>query len=258
MSPSLMIQFAKQDLKDRYAGSVLGGLWSFIMPLINITIFALIFSKIMGARLESFGAEFAKYGYSIYLISGILAWNAFSSTVSRVTNIFYEKRSLIAKVNISLRRLPLYVLITETFIFTVSFFFFTLFLLFIDFPLSAWWLTLPVVYLVQQMFAYALGYLLAVFSVFIQDIKELTGVVLQLWFWLTPIVYVVNIVPDSIRPIFLLNPMVHIVGAWRQVIIEQRAPDWLPLLVLAAIAIVLFSASLWLVRKLERDIRDFI
>ena len=114
------------------------------------------------------------------------------------------------------------------------------------------------VYLVQQLFAYALGYLLAVFSVFIQDIKELTGVVLQLWFWLTPIVYVVNIVPDSIRPIFLLNPMVHIVGAWRQVIIEQRAPDWLPLLVLAAIAIVLFSASLWLVRKLERDIRDFI
>ncbi|MBR9829041.1 MAG: ABC transporter permease [Oceanospirillales bacterium] len=258
MTPALILNFARQDLKDRYAGSMLGGLWSFIMPLINILIFALIFSQIMGARLESFGAEFSQYGYSIYLISGILAWNAFSSTVARVTNVFHEKRNLIGKVSIRLDLLPLYILLTETFIFGVSFVFFTVFLLIIGYPLSSWWLLLPLLYLVQQLFAYSLGFLLAIFSVFIQDIKELTNVVLQLWFWLTPIVYVVNIVPDSIRQLLALNPMVHFISAWRSIIIEHQLPDLLPLAILGAAGLAMLLTGLWLIGKLERDIRDFI
>ncbi len=258
MTPALILNFARQDLKDRYAGSMLGGLWSFIMPLINILIFALIFSQIMGARLESFGAEFSQYGYSIYLISGILAWNAFSSTVSRVTNVFHDKRNLIGKVSIRLDLLPCYILLTETFIFTVSFAFFTGFLLLIGYPLSSWWCLLPLLYLVQQLFAYSLGFLLAVFSVFIQDIKELTNVVLQLWFWLTPIVYVVNIVPDGIRQLLMLNPMVHFIAAWRSIIIDHQLPDLLPLVILGAAGTLMLAAGLWLTRKLERDIRDFI
>jgi len=258
MTPALIINFARQDLKDRYAGSMLGGLWSFIMPLINILIFALIFSQIMGARLESFGAEFSKYGYSIYLISGILAWNAFSATVARVTHVFHEKRNLIGKVSIRLDLLPLYILLSETFIFAVSFAFFTGFLLLIGFPLSSWWLALPVLYLLQQLFAYSLGFLLAVFSVFIQDVKELTNVILQLWFWLTPIVYVVNIVPPGIHQLLMLNPMYHFIDAWRSIIIDQQMPDLLPLGVLSASGIAMLVAGLWLIRKLERDIRDFI
>jgi lipopolysaccharide transport system permease protein len=258
MNTALILNFARQDLKDRYAGSMLGGLWSFIMPLINILIFALVFSNVMGAKLESFGVDFAKYGYSIYLISGILAWNAFAATVVRVTNIFHEKRTLIGKVNMSLRSLPLYILITETFIFTVSFSFFTLFLIMIDFPVNPYWLLMPLLYMAQQLFAYALGFVLAILSVFIQDIKELTGVLMQLWFWLTPIVYVVNILPESIRVYYDLNPMVHFIEAWRSIIIEGQLPNLLPLAVLFVIAVALLCAGFWLMHRLERDIRDFI
>lgn len=258
MNTALILNFARQDLRDRYAGSMLGGLWSFIMPLINILIFALVFSNVMGAKLESFGVDFAKYGYSIYLISGILAWNAFAATVVRVTNIFHEKRTLIGKVNMSLRTLPLYILITETFIFTVSFSFFTLFLIMIDFPVNRYWLLIPLLYMAQQLFAYALGFVLAILSVFIQDIKELTGVLMQLWFWLTPIVYVVNILPDSIRVYYDLNPMVHFIEAWRSIIIEAQLPNLLPLAALFAIAVALMCVGFWLMYRLERDIRDFI
>jgi len=258
MNISLILNFARQDLKDRYAGSMLGGLWSFIMPLINILIFALVFSNIMGAKLESFGVEFARYSYSIYLISGILAWNAFASTVVRVTHVFHEKRNLIGKVSLSLRALPLYILITETFIFTVSFIFYTLFLLLIDFPLNPYWLLLPLLYLAQQLFAYALGFLLAIFSVFIQDIKELTNVLMQLWFWLTPIVYVVNILPESVRAYYVLNPMVPFIDAWRSIIVSGQMPDLLPLAILLSIALLILSCGFWLMRRLERDIRDFI
>ncbi len=258
MNLALIFNFARQDLKDRYAGSVLGGLWSFIMPLINILIFALVFSNVMGAKLESFGVEFAKYGYSIYLISGILAWNAFAATVVRVTHIFHEKRTLIGKVSLSLRALPLYILITETFIFAVSFAFFTLFLLAIDFPVNRYWLCIPLLFVIQQLFAYALGFVLAILSVFIQDIKELTGVLMQLWFWLTPIVYVINILPDSIRSYYSLNPMLHFIEAWRSIIIAGELPQLQPLVILLTIAIALLGAGFWLMHRLERDIRDFI
>jgi len=258
MNMALILNFARQDLKDRYAGSVLGGLWSFIMPLINILIFVLVFSNVMGAKLETFGVKFSHYGYSIYLISGILAWNAFATTVVRMTNIFHEKRSLIGKVNLSLRTLPLYILITETFIFAISFGFFILFLLLIDFPLNRYWLLLPFLYMAQQLLAYALGFLLAILSVFIQDIRELTNVLMQLWFWLTPIVYVVNILPESIHVYYISNPMVHFIEAWRSIIISGQIPDLLPLTILVALALSLLGAGFWLMQRLERDIRDFI
>jgi lipopolysaccharide transport system permease protein len=258
MNWHLILNFTRQDLKDRYAGSMLGGLWSFIMPLINILIFALIFSQLMGARLESFGAEFSRYGYSIYLISGILAWNAFSATILRVTACYHEKRNLIGKVNLSLAQLPTYIPISETFIFLISYLFFIGFLLLIEFPLTRLMLLIPLIYLLQQLLAYAIGFLLAILSVFIRDIRELTSVGMQLWFWLTPIVYVVTILPDSVRPWFSLNPVTHIISAYRSIIIDQNLPALGPLAFLLVLAATLLAIGLWLMRALERDLRDLI
>lgn len=258
MKKALVYNFVKQDLVDRYSGSVLGGAWSFIMPLVNIMIFVLVFSKIMGARLEVLGGQFSEYSYSIYLVTGILAWAAFANTVSRVTNVFNEKASLLGKINISLGWLPVYVLFTETIVFALSYLFFLLFMLWIDFPFSVYLLLIPVVYIVQQALAYAVGFICAVLGVFIRDIKELVGVVLQLLFWLTPIVYVIDILPESVHGLFMLNPIYHLVEAYRDLLMYQRLPDISTLALIFAGAVVLMAAGSGLLKKLERDIRDFI
>lgn len=258
MNFALIFRFARQDLKDRYAGSMLGGLWAFIMPLVNIIIFAVIFSQIMGAKLESFGAELSRYGYSIYLISGILAWNSFSGITQRVTNCFHEKRDLISKIHIPLSTLPLYILISETFVLLVSYVFFMIFLLIIGFDFSIYWFLLPLIYLTQTLFAYALGFFLSILGVFIRDIRELVPVGMQLWFWLTPIVYVVSILPDSIRPFFILNPMVHIISSYRSLIIDQAIPSLTPLFLILGASISLILINHWMLKKLERDIRDMV
>jgi len=255
---SLLLNFTKQDLIDRYSGSILGGAWSFILPLVNILIFVLVFSKIMGAKLAVFGAEFTPYGYSIYLVAGILAWTAFSNSVVRTTNIFKEKASLIAKVNISLSLLPLYILLTETVIFVISMSFFGLFLLLIDFPLSWHWLFIPVLYALQQLLAYSLGFVFATLSVFIRDIRELVNVMIQLWFWCTPIVYVIHILPEFAQQLFHFNPMYIIISAYREVIIFHRLPELGSLAILLSLSIGLLLVALYSFRKLERDVRDFI
>ena len=86
---------------------MLGRLWTLLSPLINIMVFVLIFSAIMGARLEGFGADVERFTYSIYLISGILAWTAFAKSLSAITNLFIERAGMITKINTSLAALPL-------------------------------------------------------------------------------------------------------------------------------------------------------
>src|SRR5690606_20456211 len=115
MNITLLLHFVRQDLVDRHAASALGALWTLLLPLVNILIFTLVFSRIMGARLEGMGVEsLGRYGYSVYLVVGLLAWNCFAATLNRTTQVFHEKAALIGKVRMSLFSLPLYVLISET------------------------------------------------------------------------------------------------------------------------------------------------
>lgn len=258
MTISLLLHFARQDLIDRYAGSVLGGAWSFFLPLANILIFTLVFSKIMGAKLEVFGQEFSQYGYSIYLIAGILPWVSFANTVQRTTTVFRDKAGLIGKVKVGLKSLPLYILISEAAIFVISMAFFAIFLLIIGFPLDLYWLFIPVVYLVQQLFAYALGFGLAILSVFLRDIREFINVVVQLWFWLTPVVYVITILPEPYRQLISLNPFYVLVNSYRDLIIHHQLPAFYGLAVVSAAGVLLLGLSMTLCGKVEKELRDFL
>lgn len=258
MSISLLYHLTRQDLVDRYAGSILGAAWTFIMPLVNILIFTLVFSKIMGMRLGELGVELGQYSYSVYLVIGVLAWNLFANTLSRVTHVFHDKAAIISKVNVSLFALPLYILCSELTVYLIASGFFLVFLLAIDFDFTWHWLWWPVILVVQQTLAYAIGIIFATLSVFIRDIKQFVGVLTQLWFWLTPIVYVITILPENWKPLFLLNPFFHIVNALRDALMLQTSPALLPLALLMVVAMLLLVFGLWLGQRLERDIRDFI
>ncbi|PWV72648.1 ABC transporter permease [Halomonas sp. A11-A] len=252
----LILHMTRQDLVERHTGSVLGATWTFVSPLVNILVFVLVFSSIMGARLEGFGAEIDRFAYSIYLICGMLAWIAFANSLGRITNLFRDQSHLVTKVNVSLLALPLSVLLTESVVYVIGTTFFIGFLLLVDFPISAWWLLVPVVFGLQSLFAYALGLTLALLSVFLRDIKEVVTVVLQLWFWVTPIVYVVEILPAWVQHGMQFNPFFVLVDAYRSLIMRQQLPDLLPLGLFALGSLLLLALALWLLHRTERDLRD--
>jgi lipopolysaccharide transport system permease protein len=259
MSWALLLQFTRQDLVDRHASSALGALWSFILPLVNILIFTLIFSNIMGAKLQMAGlATLGQYSYSVYLITALLAWNCFASTTTRLTNILHEKAGLITKVRLSIYTLPLFVPITETILYLISMLFFAVFLVGIGFEWSTAWLWWPFIFITQQLLAYALGFTFAILSVFIRDIKELVGIIMQLWFWMTPIVYVPDIIPPAWQSLLALNPYYHIAQALRDTMITGASPSLTPVLLILTAALTLLLFGYWLARRLERDIRDFL
>ena len=122
----LIIELAKRDFIERYSGSALGFVWSFIYPLINILIYMVIFGSLMGARLPGMSSV---WGYGVYLISGLVPWMAFANTVTRSSTVFLDKKNIISKINVDLPTLPLFILLSETITFCVTFVIFFLLLL---------------------------------------------------------------------------------------------------------------------------------
>jgi lipopolysaccharide transport system permease protein len=254
----LIMHLAREELIERHSGSLLGRTWTVISPIIQIMIFILVFSKIMGAKLEGFGAEIDQYSYSIYLVCGILPWMAFSKSIERISNLFDEKRGLISKINLSLKALPCSVLVAETVIFLIGMFFFMLFLLWIDFqPALTWLLVLPL-FLLQLVIAYGLGLFLAVLAVYLKDVKETIAIGLQLGFWCTPIVYVLEILPQWAVEWMQLNPVFVLINTYRDCLLYKQLPNSGDLLSLLFLAVMLLALSAWLLKKTERDLRDML
>jgi lipopolysaccharide transport system permease protein len=255
MNLSLILELAKRDLTEHYSGSSLGAIWNFIYPLVNIFIYMVIFSKIMSARLPSSSST---YGYGIYLVSGVVPWTAFSNTLMRTSTVFLEKKHIITKIKVDLNTFPLYIVLSESIIFAMTFSIFIGFLFISGQPISPLIVLVPLVYLIQQFFAYSLGFLIAMFVVFLRDLKEIVVIGLQMWFWFTPIVYVYDILPDIVKKLMIFNPAFLFIQGYQSIFVYNQMPNFNYLLYLLVSSIMILLGANLIFKKLEKDIRDFI
>jgi lipopolysaccharide transport system permease protein len=251
-----LIELTKRDFTERYSGSILGVFWTFLWPLVNIFVYTVIFSQVMGARLH--GASSTTYSYGIYLIAGILPWTAFANTVSRSATIFVDKKHIISKIKVSLPSLPLYIVMSESVTFLITLLIYLVFLILTGTPIRKTLVFLPAIYLIQQLFAFSLGFLISIFHVFIRDLKEITGIVLQIWFWFTPIVYVYDILPELAKKLIVYNPAFYFIKSYQDIFVLDQVPNFIGLLVVSVAAHVCLLAGYGIFKKLERDIRDFL
>ena len=255
MNFSLILELAKRDFTERYSGSALGFIWSFIYPLINILIYIVIFGNLMGARLPG---NSSIWGYGVYLISGLVPWTAFTNTVTRASTVFLDKKNIIAKIHVDLPTLPLFIVISESITFVITLALFFVILLITGVPLTWYIVLIPVLYLIQQVFAYALGFFLAMFVVFLRDLKEVVTIGFMIWFWFTPIVYVFDILPSLAKQFLIWNPMLAVVSSYHDIFVYQRLPSFFYLALVLVISIGLIVVDYLIFKKLEKDIRDFI
>jgi lipopolysaccharide transport system permease protein len=255
MNFALVIELTKRDFIERYSGSALGFVWSFIYPLINILIYMIIFGSLMGARLQG---NASVWGYGVYLIAGLIPWTAFTNTVTRASTVFLDKKNIISKIRVDLPILPLFIVLSETITFCVTFAIFLCILLITGFVFTPLLLFIPLIYFIQQVFAYALGFFLAMFVVFLRDLKEVVAIIFQIWFWFTPIVYVFDILPSFAQQALILNPMLAVVSGYHDIFVYQRTPSFffLSLVLLGSVLLIVLDYAIF--KKLEKDIRDFI
>ena len=255
LNASFIIEITKRDFAERFAGSVLGSLWAIIWPVVNLFIYIVIFGKLMGARLPG-SSEMNAYG--IYLAAGLIPWLAFSGTISRCASVFIDKKHIITKINTPLPSLLLHINLSETITYLLSMMFFFIVLAFMEYDFHKSLLLLPFLYCLQQVLAFTLGLFAAVLNVFIRDVREITGVILQLWFWFTPIVYVFDILPGFVKNLLVYNPAYIIIQSYQRIFVFDDYPPFNSLVILTVITHFLLFFSYVLFRHLEKDIRDFL
>jgi lipopolysaccharide transport system permease protein len=255
LSAHLIWDLTKRDFSERFAGSILGAIWAFIWPLVNLFIYIVIFGQFMGGRLPGSSDV---YAYSIYLSVGLIPWTCFAASISRSSTVFLEKKHIISKVDVSLPSLLVFINLSEiiTFIITNAFLF--CFLVVTNYEFSLKLLLLPFIFFLQQILAFGLGLLSATLTVFLRDLKEVVGIILQLWFWFTPIVYVSGILPDVVRSVLVFSPTFIITESYHRIFVFNDYPAVTSLVILTAITHVILFASYALFRALEKEVRDFL
>ncbi|MCG8669310.1 MAG: ABC transporter permease [Pseudomonadales bacterium] len=220
---SFILGSIKRDIQARYKSSALGALWTIFGPLAMITVYTVVFSEIMRAKLP--GSE-DPLAYSIYLCSGVLAWGFFSESLTRATNVFIENGNLIQKLNFPRSSLPMIVIGNALFNFFIVLALFGIYLLITDRWPGAAILSLPILVALQIILIAGLGITLGVLNVFFRDVGQLLAIVLQFWFWLTPIVYPLSIIPEKFQGIVESNPLTPLIQAYQTVFLNGQWPDW--------------------------------
>jgi lipopolysaccharide transport system permease protein len=240
----------RREFESKYRNSLLGAAWTVIQPLSMVAIYAVVFSQVMQARLPGSNSPFA---YAIYLCSGILTWGYFAEIVTRGQTIFVDNANLIKKLNFPKICLPIIAVLNSSLNFAIIFAIFTAFLLITgNFPGLPFLAIFPVL-AIQAAFAIGLGVTLGVLNVFFRDVGHFFAIFLQFWFWFTPIVYPLHILPEWMQSLIWLNPMTGLVGAYHDILVAGTWPRWadlLPVTVLGAL-LCIFAMRLFAKRSGE-------
>lgn len=243
----------KREFQLKYLNSLLGVAWTVLNPLAMIVVYTVIFSQIMRAKLPGVDNTFA---YSIYLCAGILSWGLFAEIVNRSQNMFLENASLLKKLSFPWLCLPVTIVATGLLNFFIIFGLFVLFLVLTGNLPGIVFLALIPVLALQVFFSVGLGMVLGVLNVFFRDVGQLFAVVMQFWFWLTPIVYPVTILPEYVQPWLAYNPMTGLVGAYQTVLVRGDWPDWAALWPVTFLGSALCLWGLFLFRKHAGEMVD--
>lgn len=243
----------KREFQLKYRNSLLGAAWTVLNPLAMILVYTLIFAQVMRARLPGVDSTFA---YSIYLCAGVLTWGLFAEITTRAQSVFLDNANLLKKLNFPRLTLPVSVVGTACLNFSIVFGLFTIFLLLTgNFPGVAFVALVPVL-AIHIALAAGLGITLGVLNVFFRDVGQFFNILLQFWFWLTPIVYPPTVLPEALRPLMTLNPLAHLAAAYQGILVRGEWPHWEPLGTVSFLAGALCLLAYRLFRKRSGEMTD--
>jgi lipopolysaccharide transport system permease protein len=242
------------EFKSRLSRSRFGVAWVVLQPLAQVLIFATILSSVLAARLEGVDNKFA---YAAYLMAGIACWSLFAEIVQRCLTVFIDSAHLLKKVQFPRIALPMIVIGSATINNIALLAMVLLIFPFLGLMPTLHVLWLPVLIALTVALATGFGLLLGTLNVFARDIGQVMNVVLQFWFWVTPIIYPVSIVPEAFRSTLALNPMVPLVMGFQNVLVYGKAPPT-GLIGVAVVALVALLLAMLVFRRASSEMVDIL
>ena len=252
---SLIRAMVRRDILGRYRGSFGDAAWTILQPLLLMSTYFFVFGVVLDSKHEG---DKTRAGYALFFLSGMLPWLSFSEAIGRAPFVVWEHRNFVKKLLFPVEILPINLtlsgLITGSLAFVV--YLFIMMAAKEHLPWAMVWL--PVLIIPQLLFTVGLGWLMAAAGVFIRDLGQINGFLMTLWFFLTPICYTDKALPQSLMPMFRRNPMYAFVRGYRLIFLENRAPEFEPMLKVWIFALFLFFFGHWLFKKLKKDFPDIV
>lgn len=245
----LIVGLTKRDLQTRYKGSVLGILWSVLHPLILAGIYTLAVRFVLRIQIPN---------YAIFVLSGLLPWMFITSSLTIASMSIVSQGPLIKKIAFPREALPIASVAGQLVHFTIAYLIVVPAMALVQIGLGPALLALPVLMLLLAMFACGMALLVAAAQVYFPDTRHLLDVVLQLWFWVTPIIYSMEMVPERFRFLFNLNPLVPFFRAFRTVVLGFALPSMADTSVLVTMAVLVLAVGYGGFQRAQRRFAEFV
>ncbi|WP_145387018.1 ABC transporter permease [Stieleria neptunia] len=247
----LFALLVQRDLVARYRQSIIGIGWAVLRPLISMIIFTFIFSKVAG--IPSDGSP-----YALFTFSALLPWLYFSGTLQTSTSSIVGSAHLLRKVYFPRLILPLVGAVTGLVELLIQFVVLIGLMFWYQFA-PGWQIVLaPLFILMAAASAVSAGLWLTALNVKYRDIGQAVPFLVQAWMWLCPIVYSSSQVPEEVRPIYALNPMVGVIEGFRWCFLGTTTPDWNIMAISFAVVLIMLLSGLLYFRKVEDGFADII
>lgn len=233
----------KKDIGGKYKHSFLGILWSFVNPLLQIMVYAFVFQVILKSNIEN---------YAVYLCCGLIPWQYFSAVVLRGAATMIDNANVIKKVYFPREILPISLVSSEGLNFLISTIIILGFVIFGGIGLSWNILWYFLILAIQFIVSIGVSFIVSSITVYFRDLIHILGIIMQLLFYATPIVYSMDAVPENFKWIVKLNPMSYLIDGYRNIFYNKTMPDFTGLTKAFIMGIILCLIGFLIFKKLEK------
>lgn len=244
-----------RDLSNRYQGTMLGLIWLFLQPMLMVVVYSFVFSVIMKVRIP--GGLDNPYHFAVYLMAAMMPFMAFQEALTTASSVLFANSALLQKSTFPPVLFPLVPILSTVVTELIALIIIVLAGFFLLGQFSSRLCLLPLLVLVRLIISLGFGYLVAILSVFIQDLRQALGFLLTLLMFLTPIVYPIEMVPPQFAVFNDFNPFYHLLDAYRAVILRDEFPGvgfyWV-----AAFSVVLLYIGVSFFQKTIVSAKDFV
>jgi lipopolysaccharide transport system permease protein len=247
----LLLAWTGRNIRGRYQQSILGWLWAIVQPVAQVAIFSVIFTIFVPV-------DTGDIPYPVFSYVAVVPWTFLAASLTDMSGSLVFNMDLVVKIYFPREILPIAATLARMMDFGVAACLLALLMIFYQVPISLTALLfLPVILGIQLLLILGLGFASAAMNVFFRDIQSLLTLGIQLWFYASPIIYPVTLVPEQLQTLYFLNPMAGILEGYRDILLRGQLPGSY-LLPSALVTIVLFIAGYWLFKKVEFQFADVV
>ena len=244
----MIFSLVRKELRGRYKGSVLGFLWTFINPLLQLLVYTLVFSVIMRMGIDR---------YYLFLFVALIPWIFFSASLTGGSGSILASKDMVKKIYFPREIMPISY-VTSAFVnmllsFVVIFAVVLVSGMGVN-PVAL--LYLPVIMLVEYVLALGIALLASALTVYFRDLEYILGIIAMAWQFLTPVMYSSDLVPENLLPIWKLNPMTPVIEAYRQILYYKEVPHLDTLLNAGILGVFTLVVGYVVFRKLQKGFAE--